>query len=294
MRPDFLITKLTPANIMHVGINAANGCHPLPIERPMTRTHFAEGQVLFREGEPADRVFRLLRGAVDILRELDGDPILLGRVGAGQFIGEMGVVENRPRSATARAASEVEVEILTPTEFLDQIARSPQAARELIQRLSQRLREADDRIVNDERRSAQAHKTHKDADSHTAVVSVTNAYLSAKSPWLRRQLHTPLGLGDVPFIVGRGPVAREGLPPLQPDLKLNDTVPFRLSRNHFMIESRDGNYYVRDLRSTLGTIVNGEPIGEHFRGDDAPLRAGENEVIAGGVDSPFVFSVFIG
>jgi hypothetical protein len=49
---------------------------------------------------------------------------------------------------------------------------------------------------------------------------------------------------------------------------------------------------VRDLRSTLGTIVNGEPIGDHFS-DEAPLRAGENEVIAGGVKSPFVFSVFI-
>jgi len=60
-----------------------------------------------------------------------------------------------------------------------------------------------------------------------------------------------------------------------------------------MIEKRDGSYYVRDLCSTLGTIVNGEPIGNHFRGDDARLRAGENEVIAGGVDSPFVFSVFI-
>src|SRR5262249_27040891 len=168
----------------------ADGCHPLPIERTMTRTHFAQGQVLFREGEPPDRVFRLLSGAVDILRELDGDPILLGRVGAGQFIGEMGVVENRPRSATARAASEVEVEILTPTEFLDQIVRSPQAARELIQRLSQRLREADDRIVNDERRSGRAYKIHKDADSHMAVASVNNAYLSAKSPWLRRQFRT--------------------------------------------------------------------------------------------------------
>jgi hypothetical protein len=33
-----------------------------------------------------------------------------------------------------------------------------------------------------------------------------------------------------------------------------------------MIEKRDGNYYVRDLCSTLGTIVNGEPIGDHFRG----------------------------
>src|SRR6266478_3226022 len=30
----------------------------------------------------------------------------------------------------------------------------------------------------------------------------------------------------------------------------DDTVPFRLSRNHFMIEKRDGNYYVRDLCST--------------------------------------------
>src|SRR5919204_3918269 len=138
----------------------------------MTNAHFTAGQILFREGDPADSVFRLLSGAVDIVREVDGEPILLGTVGAGEFIGEMGVVENRPRSATARAASEVEVEFLTSTEFLDQIARSPQAARELIQRLSQRLREADDRIVNDERRTGRDRKTHKDADSHTAVVSV--------------------------------------------------------------------------------------------------------------------------
>jgi hypothetical protein len=161
----------------------------------------------------------------------------------------MGVVENRPRNATARAASEVEVEILTPTEFLDQIARSPRAARELIQRLSQRLREADDRIVNDERGGGRAHGTRKGADSQTAVESVNNLYLAAKNPWLQR---TPLGLGDLPFVGGRGPVAGEGLPPLQPDLKLDDTVPFRLSRNHFMIENRDGSYYVRDLCSTLG------------------------------------------
>jgi len=120
-----------------------------------------------------------------------------------------------------------------------------------------------------------------------------NAYLAAKTPWLQRQLHAPLGLDDLPFIVGRGPVAGEGPPQLQPDLKLDDTVPFRLSRNHFMIEKRDGSYYVCDLCSTLGTIVNGEPIGNHFRGDDAPLQAGENEVIAGGVDSPFVFSLVI-
>jgi CRP/FNR family transcriptional regulator, cyclic AMP receptor protein len=62
----------------------------------MTRTHFAEGQVLFREGDPSDCVFRVLSGAVDVLREIDGEPILLGTVGAGQFVGEMGVVETAP------------------------------------------------------------------------------------------------------------------------------------------------------------------------------------------------------
>src|SRR6202045_3051876 len=146
----------------------------------MTGTHFVEGQILFREGDRADSVFRVLSGVVDVLRELDGDPILLGTVRAGQFIGEMGVVETRPRSATARAASEVEVEILTPTEFFDQIAGSPRAARELIRRLSQRLREADDRIVNDERGSGRAHGNRMDAVSQTSVVSINNAYLAAK------------------------------------------------------------------------------------------------------------------
>jgi hypothetical protein len=122
---------------------------------------------------------------------------------------------------------------------------------------------------------------------------IDNVYLAAKNPWLQRQLHTPLGLGGRPFVVGRRPVAWEGLPPQQPDLMLDDTRPFRLSRNHFMIEQRDQGYHVRDLRSTLGTIVNGQPIGDRFCTDDVLLRAGENEVIAGGVGSPFVFSVSI-
>ena len=259
----------------------------------MTRTHFAKGQILFREGDPPDCVFRLLSGAVDILRELDGDPILLGTVGAGQFIGEMGVVEDRPRNATAQVAGKVEAEILTPSEFFDQIAGSPSAARELIQRLSQRLREADDRIVSDEKQSGRALTNWEDADRQTPAPLVHHAYLAAKDPWLQRQLHTPLGLGDRPFVVGRRPLAEEALPPRQPDLLLDDTAPFRLSRNHFMIEKRDRGYHVHDLCSTLGTIVNGEPIGDHFRTDDALLRAGDNEVIAGGMASPFVFSVSI-
>jgi CRP/FNR family transcriptional regulator, cyclic AMP receptor protein len=234
---------------------------------------------------------RLINGA-DHTVEVDGDAPLLCIL--RDVHGVTGVVANRRwRSAAARAASEVEPEILTPTEFLDQIAGSPRAARELLQRLGLRMREAGDRIVNDEKRSGRPHGSWTDADSQTVGSAVNNAYLAAKDPWLERQFHTPLGLGDLPFVVGRRPVTGEGLPPCQPDLELDDTAPFRLSRNHFIIEKRDGDYHVRDLCSTLGTIVNGEAIGGYFRTDDAPLRAGDNEVIAGGVNSPFVFSVFI-
>jgi hypothetical protein len=74
------------------------------------------------------------------------------------------------------------------------ITSSPQAARELIQRLSQRLRKADDRIVNDKRRSGRAHGMRKDPDSQTAVQSVNNAYLAAKTPLLQRQSVTTQAL----------------------------------------------------------------------------------------------------
>jgi len=238
-------------------------------------------------------VFFAYSPTIDVLRELGGDPILLGSVGPVQFIGEMGVLENRPRSATARAASEVEVEFLTPTEFLEQISNSPRAPRDLIQRLCQRLREADDRIVNDERRSGPAHKNREIALNHTVVSSVNTVFLTAKDPWLQQQLQARFELSNLPFVIGRRPTAEEGPPLWQPDLTLDDIAPFRLSRNHFMIEQRDGAHHVRDLCSTLGTIVNGEPIGNHFRTDDAPLQTGDNEVIAGGLDSPFAFSVFI-
>jgi hypothetical protein len=60
-----------------------------------------------------------------------------------------------------------------------------------------------------------------------------------------------------------------------------------------MIEQRrEGLSCARPLQHPW-TIVNGQPIGGDFRTDDVLLRFGENEVIAGGAGSPFVFSVSI-
>ncbi len=95
-------------------------------------------------------------------------------------------------------------------------------------------------------------------------------------------------------MVGRTRVAREANPQRRPDLLVKDKVPFRLSRDHFMILHSYDRFIVHDMSSTLGTIVNGRAIGRHFASDDAELRDGENVIIAGGMDSPFEFTLFVG
>jgi hypothetical protein len=50
---------------------------------------------------------------------------------------------------------------------------------------------------------------------------------------------------------------------------------------------------VRDGSSTLGTIVNGTLIGQHAPRTTAVLEDGDNEVVAGGRDSPFVFRLHV-
>jgi hypothetical protein len=55
-----------------------------------------------------------------------------------------------------------------------------------------------------------------------------------------------------------------------------------------MIEQCQEGYNVRDLHSTLGTIVNSQRIGGHFRTDNALPRAGESVIIAGGADSAYI------
>ena len=55
----------------------------------------------------------------------------------------------------------------------------------------------------------------------------------------------------------------------------------------------NGGIRVHDLNSHLGTVVNGQAIGAHFGSDWAPLRIGENTIIAGGEKSPFVFRIIV-
>ncbi len=76
-------------------------------------------------------------------------------------------------------------------------------------------------------------------------------------------------------------------------LLLPDSMPSRLSVNHFTVLNTLDGVVVWDFESSLGTEVNGVTIGYEFLKDYETLKAGENKIVAGGQDSPFRFQIVV-
>jgi cytochrome P450/CRP-like cAMP-binding protein len=74
---------------------------------------YPPGEVIVRQGDPADRFFIITRGRVEVTnRHPSGGEIPIGSLGAGDFFGEAGLLQGRPRNATVRAAGDGEVQVM--------------------------------------------------------------------------------------------------------------------------------------------------------------------------------------
>jgi len=260
-------------------------------------SQFKKGDILFRQGDVSDRVLRVSSGEIEVLRQVDGDVIVLGEVREGQWLGEMGVIENRNRNATARAASDGTIEVLTAQQFFDQVTNDPGLARELILRLSIRLTSIENRIAHGQLPFFPEHFGSRERTTSEAMIIPENVTISiiAQTDALRARIGAaPIQVLDLPYVIGRRRLPGEAKPTRRPNLMIEDAEPFRLSRDHFMITRDMTRLLILDLGSTLGTIVNGGAIGHHFMTDAAPLHRGDNRIVAGGQGSPFAFIVSVG
>ena len=107
----------------------------------------APGQVICREGEPGDAMFLIRSGRAAIVKGGFDAPIVLACRGAGEFIGEMALLEDLPRSASVVALDEVYLYHVTRDDFQRMLTHSPKLDLGLLRKLSSRLREADDLIT---------------------------------------------------------------------------------------------------------------------------------------------------
>ncbi|MBW3592412.1 MAG: cyclic nucleotide-binding domain-containing protein [Actinobacteria bacterium] len=100
-----------------------------------------EGKVLCREGETAREFFVIVDGEVEVTK--DGETVRT--LGAGDFFGEIALIEHLPRTATVTARSPLRFFVLTSQSFLALLDRQPGVERQVLRALARRvLATADD------------------------------------------------------------------------------------------------------------------------------------------------------
>jgi len=112
-----------------------------------TRRKFSKDAVIFFEHDPGDSLFMILSGRVKVtILSDDGREIILSVLGDKDFFGEMSLLDNEPRSATAIVVEDTEVVILHQKEFLSIVEKRPRILVLLLAVLSSRLRKANHQI----------------------------------------------------------------------------------------------------------------------------------------------------
>jgi CRP-like cAMP-binding protein len=109
---------------------------------------FAPNEPIFHVGEPGSSMMGVMVGTVRIsLPGWKDKHLILVDLSAGEFFGEIAVLDGRPRSASAMALTKCELLILERRDFLPFLEYSPTASRNLMQLLCGRIRSADEHMT---------------------------------------------------------------------------------------------------------------------------------------------------
>lgn len=102
------------------------------------------GEAIFHQHDSGEGLYLVARGAVRLfLRSDDGQELTIARFEPGEFFGELGAIDEEPRSATAVAAEPSDLLVLHRSDFLSYLRARPEAAVFCLRILARRLRQAD-------------------------------------------------------------------------------------------------------------------------------------------------------
>jgi signal transduction histidine kinase len=111
---------------------------------------FTKDQIIFREGDPGDIFFILADGLVEITKRIDGEATTeaeLKLFGPYEYFGEMAVMDDSPRSATARAHSDVVLHAISKEDLLHVAIEFPTTIYHMLRTISNRLRYTNDQFA---------------------------------------------------------------------------------------------------------------------------------------------------
>lgn len=108
---------------------------------------YLDGEVIVRQGEVGDCMYVIQEGQVEVVVEKDGNELRLNVLDAGQFFGEMAIVEREARVATVRALGAARVLTVDKKSFLSRVHKDPSLAFRIMETMSRRIRELDAEVT---------------------------------------------------------------------------------------------------------------------------------------------------
>ncbi len=113
----------------------------------VTRRRATRGTAVMHEGDAIDALYIVISGRLKVtVGEADGKETILSILGPGEFFGEMGLIDDRPRSASVVAIEPCELLAVARRAFRKCLVEKPELAMAVMRVLVKRLREADRKI----------------------------------------------------------------------------------------------------------------------------------------------------
>lgn len=107
------------------------------------------GDYLFREGEFGQTAYILDEGTIELVKFTGDKLTVLAELEAGALFGEMSIIENSPRSASARAKTNCTLSIITEEKLKKHLSSSPNVALDMMRRLAGYARSANEKLTRD-------------------------------------------------------------------------------------------------------------------------------------------------
>ncbi len=109
---------------------------------------YEDGDNIFEERSIGREMYIILSGKVKVIKEKGNVKTTLATLEEGDFFGEMSLFDNNPRSATVKALGNVKLLEINQKNFLKKISRDPSLAFRMLEKMSQRIRKSDEKILN--------------------------------------------------------------------------------------------------------------------------------------------------
>ncbi len=103
------------------------------------RLTYVAGQVLFRQGDPGDAAFVIISGEAEVSIDTDNGPLVVANLADHDFVGEIAILCDVPRTATVTARTDLEALRISKDLFFRLIKEFPEIATEVMRELAHRL-----------------------------------------------------------------------------------------------------------------------------------------------------------